>query len=56
MGNSLSIVLTYRLHEENATNYYYERLKEKCRKKNICNNVNKWEICYQNYVKRSVIL
>lgn len=56
MGNSLSIVLTYRLNEENAKNYYYERLKEKWRKKNISNNVNKWEICYQNYVKRSVIL
>ncbi len=56
MGNTLSIVLTYRLHKENATNYNYERLKEKCRKKNISNNVNKWEICYQNYVKQSVIL
>lgn len=56
MGNTLSIVLTYRLHKKNPTNYNYERLKEKYRKKNISNNVNKWEICYQNYVKRSVIL
>jgi len=52
MGNMQYIVLTYRFHKKNETNYSYERLSEKYRKKNISNNVNKWEIFYQNYVKR----
>ena len=40
MGNSLSLVLSYRLHKENNLKNTYKLLKNKSRKNNICNNVS----------------
>ena len=40
MGNSLSIVMAYRLHKENEIKKTYKLLKRKARKNNICNNVS----------------
>ena len=40
MGNSLSLVLSYRLHKENNLENTYKLLKKKARKNNICNNVS----------------
>ena len=40
MGNSLSLVLSYRLHKENNLENTYKLLKNKSRKNNICNNVS----------------
>ena len=40
MGNSLSLVLSYRLHKENNLENTYKLLKRKSRKNNICNNVS----------------
>ena len=43
MGNSLSLVLSYRLHKENNLENNYKLLKRKARKNNICNNVSNGE-------------
>ncbi len=43
MGNSLSLVLSYRLHKENNLENTYKLLKRKSRKNNICNNVSNGE-------------
>ncbi len=43
MGNSLSLVLSYRLHKENTFENTYKLLKKKARKNNICNNVSNGE-------------
>ena len=40
MGNSLSMVMAYRLHKENEIKNTYKLLKRKARKNNICNNVS----------------
>ena len=40
MGNSLSMVMAYRLHKENEMKNTYKLLKRKARKNNICNNVS----------------
>ena len=40
MGNSLSMVMAYRLHKENEMKNTYKFLKRKARKNNICNNVS----------------
>ena len=40
MGNSLSLVLSYRLHKENNLENTYKLLKRKARKNNIYNNVS----------------
>ena len=40
MGNSLSLVLSYRLHKENKLENTYKLLKRKARKNNMCNNVS----------------
>lgn len=43
MGNSLSIVLSYRLHKESKLENTYKLLKKRARKNNICNNVSNGE-------------
>ena len=43
MGNSLSLVLSYRLHKESKLENTYKLLKRKTRKNNICNNVSNGE-------------
>ena len=43
MGNSLSLVMSYRLHKENTFENTYKLLKKKARKNNICNNVSNGE-------------
>ncbi len=53
MGNSLSIVLTYRLHKETESKTAYNLLKRKCIKNNMCNNVSngKYFIEVMSHVK-----
>ena len=43
MGNSLSIVMAYRLHKESKLENTYKLLKKRARKNNICNNVSNGE-------------
>ena len=53
MGNSLSIVMAYRIHKENEIKNTYKLLKKKCKKNNICNNVSngKYVIKVLSHVK-----
>ncbi len=53
MGNSLSLVLSYRLHKENNLENTYKLLKRKSRKNNMCNNVSngKYVIKVLSHVK-----
>ena len=53
MGNSLSLVLSYRIHKENEIKNTYKLLKKKCKKNNICNNVSngKYVIKVLSHVK-----